>query len=94
MVLYTKDVTTMVKITDPKTGKSETLVPVACWKYASQKQQDRAESLNAQYVMVRGAEMSLPQWVSRALAESGLAAERIGYTTYKSTTYAIFPVVP
>jgi hypothetical protein len=82
----------MVKITDPKTGKSETLTSIAGWKYASQQQQDRAGSLNAQYVLVRGAETSLPQWVTRALAAVGLAAERIGYTTYKSTTYAIFPV--
>ena len=81
-----------MKITDPKTGKSETLAPVVGWKYASQQQQDRAESLNAQYVLVRGAEMSLPQWVALALSVAGLAAERIGYTTYKSTTYAIFPV--
>ena len=66
------------------------LIPVADWKPGSKRQVKLAILANARYVLVRPYEFELPTWVKEELTAKGYSAKQIGYTTYKSSTWAVF----
>ena len=62
------------------------------WTPASAKQAEKAKRLNAVRIFETRQCDKLPKYITEALTSAGFAAKRIGYTTYVSSTWAIFAI--
>jgi DNA polymerase III delta subunit len=68
------------------------IIPVSEWKPGSTKQLNLAKKYKAKFILFRPDEKTLPKWVNDRLSKNGLSAIKIGYSTYKSNTYAVFKI--
>jgi hypothetical protein len=73
-------------------NKTLDLILISKWKPGSKQQAEYAKKLHATHILFRPDEISPPKWVKEELAAKGYAAVKIGRTTYKSNTYAVFKV--
>ena len=82
----------MLNLKDDKTGKIlENVYPVEVFKYGSRNQKIFAGRLSAKYILVTGDHRGhLPLWVHRVLKQNGLWFKKIGRTTYKTNTFALY----
>lgn len=64
--------------------------PITSYDFGSDAQRAAAEDIAAERILYWDRDTySLPQYVTRALAEAGYRAKQIGRTTYKSSTWAL-----
>ena len=83
----------MIEFTDNKTGKTLLVFPAGTFKYGSQNQRRFADKVSAKYILLTGDDRGrLPLWVKRVLKENNLWYRKIGCTTYKSNTFALYGV--
>jgi hypothetical protein len=81
----------MIEFTDNKTGKTLLVFPAESFKYGSQNQRRFADTVSAKYILITGDNRGrLPLWTMRVLKENNLWYRKIGCTTYKSNTFALY----
>jgi hypothetical protein len=84
----------MIDFTDIETEKIMSVYQPELFKYGSRKQKLFAENLSANYILVTGDNRGrLPMWIKRILKSNGLWFKKIGCTTYRSNTFALYPKV-
>jgi hypothetical protein len=73
--------------------KNYELIPIEQYEFPkNSNQENRARALSAEYILYwdhdcRG---NLPKYVWKKLEQEGYEIKKIGYTTYRSNTFAIY----
>jgi hypothetical protein len=84
----------MIDFTDSQTRKKLSVFRADLFQYGSKRQKIVADSICAKYIIITGDNRGrLPEWKKRIFRENHLWFRKIGRTTYKTNTFALYDQV-